>query len=186
MTLRQGSGQDAWDDEVLGFWFGLEPEQWWKADPALDEQIRERFGNLRADKRQLPAESFLDDARTALAAVVLFDQFPRNMFRGLAEQFSTDPLALAVAWQAVQRGLDEQLSKTERGFLYMPFQHSENLDDQRQSLLLFTALGDDDLLSFASKHHDIIAKFARFPHRNAVLGRQPREAETKAGDVVPW
>ena len=157
-----------------------------EADPALDEQIRERFGKLRDDKRQLPAESFLGDARTALAAVVLFDQFPRNMFRGLAEQFSTDPLALAVAWQAVQRGLDEQLTKAERGILYMPFQHSEDVDDQRQSLLLFTALGDDYLLGYAQKHHDIIARFGRFPHRNAILGRQPREAEIEAGDVFPW
>ena len=105
-----GFGQDAWVDDVLGFWFALEPEQWWKADPALDQEIRDRFAALRDEKRQLPAESFLGDARTALAAVVLFDQFPRNMYRGLAEQFSTDPLALAVAWQAVQRGLDEQLS----------------------------------------------------------------------------
>ncbi len=175
-----------WVDEVLGFWFGLEPEHWWKADPALDDDIRERFRELREEKRQLPVESFLGDAWTALAAVVLFDQFPRNMFRGLAEQFATDPLALAVAWQAVQRSLDEQLSTAERGVLYMPFQHSENLDDQRQSLLLFTALGDDSLLGYATKHHDIIAKFARFPHRNAILGRQPREAELKAGAVVPW
>ena len=175
-----------WVDDVTGFWFGLEPEQWWKADPALDDQIRDRFAALRDGKRQLPAESFLGDPRTALAAVVLFDQFPRNMYRRLAEQFSTDPLALAVAWQAVQRGLDEQLSKAERGILYMPFQHSENLDDQRQSLLLFTALGDEYLLGYAKKHHDIVAKFGRFPHRNSILGRQPREAEIKAGDVVPW
>ncbi|MBA3526907.1 MAG: DUF924 domain-containing protein [Pseudomonadota bacterium] len=175
-----------WVDEVLDFWFALKSEQWWKQDPALDEQIRTRFGELRDDKRQLPAESFLGDARTALAAVVLFDQFPRNMFRGLAEQFSTDPLAIAVAWQAVQRGLDEQLSKAERGILYMPFQHSEDVDDQRQSLLLFTALGDDGLLGYARKHHDIVAKFGRFPHRNSILGRQPREAEIAAGDVVPW
>ena len=157
-----------------------------EARPGARRRIRERFGELRDDKRQLPAESFLGDPRTALAAVVLFDQFPRNMFRGLAEQFSTDPLALAVAWQAVQRGLDEQLSAAERGVLYMPFQHSEDVDDQRQSLLLFTALGDDHLLGYAKKHHDIVAKFGRFPHRNAILGRQPREAEIEAGDVFPW
>ena len=175
-----------WVTDVLDFWFSLEPAQWWKPTPALDDEIRERFGELREEKRQLPAESFLGDARTALAAVLLFDQVPRNIFRGLAEQYSTDPLALAVAWQAVQRGLDEQLSETERGFLYMPFQHSEDADDQRQSLLLFTALGNDRLLDYAKKHHDIVAKFGRFPHRNAVLGRQPREGEIKAGDVVRW
>jgi uncharacterized protein (DUF924 family) len=175
-----------WAEEVLDFWFGLEFAQWWKADPALDEEIRQRFGELREEKRKLPAESFLGDARTALAAVVLFDQFPRNLFRGSAEQFSTDTLALAIAWQAVQRGLDQQLSETERGMLYMPFQHSENLDDQRQSLLLFTALGDDRHLKYAKLHHDVIAKFGRFPHRNAILGRQPRGAEIKTGDVFPW
>ncbi len=186
MTLRPGSGQAEWVDEVLGFWFGLDPAQWWKQDPALDDAIRERFRDLRVEQRQLPAESFLGEPRTALAAVVLFDQFPRNMFRGLAEQFATDSLGLAVAWQAVQRSLDEQLSKAERGVLYMPFQHSEDVDNQRQSLLLFTALGDDHLLGYARKHHDIVAKFGRFPHRNAILGRQPREAEIKAGKVVPW
>lgn len=186
MTPGQGPGQAEWVDEVLDFWFGLDPEQWWTTDPALDEQIRQRFATLREDQRQLPAESFLGDARTALAAVVLFDQFPRNMFRGLAEQYSTDPLALAVAWQAVQRGLDEQLGKAERGIVYMPFQHSEDIDDQRQSLLLFTGLGDEQQLGYASKHHDIIARFGRFPHRNRILGRQPREAEIKAGETVPW
>jgi uncharacterized protein (DUF924 family) len=175
-----------WVDDVLDFWFGLDPAHWWKADVSLDDEVRERFRDLRDDKRQLPAESFLGDARTALAAVVLFDQFPRNMFRGLAEQYATDPLALAVAWQAVQRGLDEQMDKQERSVLYMPFQHSEDMDDQRQSLLLFTALADDYLLGFAKKHHDIVAKFERFPHRNPILGRQPREAEIAAGDVVPW
>ena len=175
-----------WVEDVLDFWFGLEPEQWWKQDPALDEQVRERFHELWADKRQLPAEHFLTDERTALAGVVLFDQFPRNMFRGLAEQFATDPLALAIAWQAVQRGLDEQLTRQERGILYMPFQHSEDIDDQRQSLILFTALGDDEQLGFAQKHHDVIARFGRFPHRNQILGRQPRDAEIKAGDVFPW
>lgn len=186
MTLRPGSGQAGWVDEVLGFWFELEPERWWNEDPALDDSIRERFRNLRDEKRQLPPESFLGDARTALAAVVLFDQFPRNMFRGLAEQYATDPLALAVAKAAVERGLDEQLGKAERGILYMPLQHSEDMDDQRRSLLLFTALGDDEQLGYARKHHDVIEKFGRFPHRNAILGRQPREAEIKAGDVVPW
>lgn len=185
MTAGQAS-QAEWVDDVLDFWFGLDPKQWWNADPALDEQIRERFGDLRADKRQLPAESFLGDPRTALAAVILFDQFPRNMFRGLVEQYSTDPLALAVAWQAVQRGLDDQLSKQERGMLYMPLQHSEDIDDQRQSMLLFTALGDAEQLDYARRHHDIVARFGRFPHRNEVLGRQPRTAEIAAGDVKPW
>jgi uncharacterized protein (DUF924 family) len=176
----------AWQDEVLGFWFGLEPKQWWKADPALDSEIRDRFLGLWETERENVPEAFLGSARDAVAAVILFDQFPRNMFRGHADQFSTDPLALAVARSAVDRGLDDAASPAERGFLYMPFQHSEAMDDQKRSLALFTALGDDYQLGFARKHHDVIERFGRFPHRNAILGRPPRPAEIEAGDVVPW
>jgi uncharacterized protein (DUF924 family) len=176
----------AWRGEVLDFWFGLAPEQWWKSDPALDETIRERFQPLWEEQREKLPGAFLADARDALAACLLFDQFPRNMFRGHADQFSTDPLALAVAKGAVERGLDAETPPERRLFLYMPFEHSERLEDQQQSLLLFTALGDDYHLGFAKKHHDVIARFGRFPHRNAILGRAPRPEETAAGDVVPW
>jgi uncharacterized protein (DUF924 family) len=180
------SGADSWRADILKFWFGLDHQQWWKSDPALDHRIKEHFLKLWAEKRQLPAESFLDDPLSALAAVILFDQMPRNMFRGDAEQFATDHLALAVARKAVDSGFDEELEPQERGFLYMPFQHSENLDDQNRSLLLFTRLGDDDQLGFARKHHDVIARFGRFPHRNLMLGRAPRADELAAGDVFPW
>jgi uncharacterized protein (DUF924 family) len=108
------------------------------------------------------------------------------MFRGNADQFATDHLALQIAKGAIGRGLDDELEPRERGFLYMPFQHSEELGDQNRSLLLFTALGDAKQLGYAHKHHDIIARFGRFPHRNAMLGRQPRGEEIAAGDVVPW
>jgi uncharacterized protein (DUF924 family) len=175
-----------WRSEVLKFWFGLKPEQWWRGPPDLDELIRERFLDLWKEKRELPAESFLDDAPTALAAVILFDLFPRNMLRGHADQFSTDPLALAIAKGAIDRGLDDKLEKQERGFLYMPFQHSEDIDEQNRALLLFTKLGDQEQLDYAKKHHDVIARFGRFPHRNAMLGRQPRADEIAAGDVFPW
>ena len=180
------SGVDDWRADILKFWFGLDRQQWWKADPALDHQIRQRFLKLWAEKRQLPVECFLDDPLTALAAVILFDQLPRNMFRGDAQQFATAHLALAIAREAVDRGLDEELQPRERGFLYMPFQHSENLDDQNRSLLLFTRLGDDYQLGYAKKHHDVIERFGRFPHRNAMLGRAPRPNEIAAGEVVPW
>ncbi|HEX8667368.1 MAG TPA: DUF924 family protein [Allosphingosinicella sp.] len=173
-------------DEVLDFWFGLAPDQWWKPDATLDEGIRRRFAELWEEERENVPEHFLGSAKDALAAVVLFDQFPRNMFRGQADQFSTDPLALAVAKGAVDRGYDEQLGPAERAILYMPFQHSEKIDDQRRSLLLFTALGDPHHLGYARKHHDVIARFGRFPHRNAILGRAPRADEVAAGDVVPW
>jgi uncharacterized protein (DUF924 family) len=175
-----------WQDEILAFWFGLAAEQWWKADPALDLQIRDRFFDLWEAERENVPEAFLGSARDSLAAVILFDQLPRNMMRGHADQFSTDPLALAVAKGAVDRRLDEAMSPAERGFLYMPFQHSEDIADQRRSVALFTALGDDDQLGFATKHHDVIDRFGRFPHRNSILGRPPRPAEIEAGDVVPW
>ena len=186
MTPRHDSGQADWRREVLSFWFGLRPEQWWTSDPAVDEDVRERFLKLWELKRQLPADHFLDDPLSALAGVILFDQFPRNFFRGHADQFSTDHLALAVAKQAVELGFDDQLQTEERGFLYMPFMHSEALADQKRSVQLFTALGDDNQLEFARKHHDVIERFGRFPHRNAILGRAPRPAEVAAGDVVPW
>lgn len=176
----------SWQDEVVAFWFALDEKQWWNGDPELDETIRQCFGPLWHAQRDLPPESFLDYEEEALAAVILFDQFPRNMFRGHADQFSTDPLALAIASAAIDRKLDEELTEKERGFLYMPFQHSENRADQERSVLLFTALGDADQLKYAKLHHDVIARFGRFPHRNAILERQPRPEEVAAGDVVPW
>ena len=175
-----------WPSDVLKFWFGLDSKQWWKADPALDHRIKQSFLKLWAEKRQLPADSFLSDPITALAGVILFDQLPRNMFRGHADQFATDHLALAVAKEAISNGLDEELQKDERKFLYMPFQHSENLDDQNRSLLLFSEIGDDEQIDYAKKHRDIIERFGRFPHRNAVLGRAPRPDEIAAGNLVPW
>jgi len=175
-----------WRSDVLKFWFEFEPAQWWNGGAELDHRIKQQFLKLWAEKRELPVELFLTDPLTALAAVILFDQFPRNMFRDHADQFSTDHLALAIARAAIDRGFDDQLEPRERGFLYMPFQHSEDLADQNRSLLLFTALGDTDQLNYAQKHHDVIARFGRFPHRNKMLGRTPRPAELAAGDVVPW
>ena len=175
-----------WRRDVLTYWFGLTKEQWFKSDPAIDAEINERFHVLYGRKRELPAASFLDDPLTALAAIILFDQFPRNMFRGHADQFQTDHLALAIAKGAVERGYDDQVDGKERQFFYMPVQHSENLADQNRSVQLFTALGDDYNLGFAIKHRDVIERFGRFPHRNAMLGRAPRPEETAAGDVVPW
>ena len=175
-----------WRREILTYWFGLDPKQWWRSEPVVDDEIRERFLDLWSEKRQLPVEAFLDDPLSALAGVILFDQFPRNMFRGTAEQFATDHIALAIAKSAVDREFDDRMQPQERGFLYMPFQHSEALADQNRSVQLFTALGDDYQLGFAKKHHDVIERFGRFPHRNAILGRAPRPEEVAAGDVVPW
>ena len=175
-----------WRSDVLKFWFALDDKAWWNGGEELDHRIRQDFLKLWFEKRQLPVQAFLTDPLTALAGVILFDQFPRNMFRGSAEQFATDPLALAIATQAVDKGFDDQLEPRERGFLYMPFEHSERMEDQDRALLLFTALGDENMLHFAKLHRDIIGRFGRFPHRNAMLGRAPRREEIAAGDVVPW
>lgn len=175
-----------WRAAVLKFWFGLDPKQWWKGDPELDHCIKQNFLKLWAEKRQLPDESFLTDPLTALAGVILFDQLPRNMFRGHVDSFATDHLALAIAKAAIDRGFDDQLEAKERAFLYMPFQHSESLSDQDRSLLLFTALGDQNQLKYAHIHHDLIAKYGRFPHRNAMLGRASRPDEIASGADKPW
>jgi uncharacterized protein (DUF924 family) len=171
---------------ILDFWFSLGWEKWWKTNPELDAEIRERFETLWWEQRENVPEHFLGSADEALAAVLLFDQFPRNMYRGHADQFSTDPLALAVAKGAIERGHDDGMTPERRGFLYMPFEHSEDLRDQRQSLLLFTALGNPEHLKYARTHYEVIERFGRFPHRNAILGRKPTALEEAAGDVVPW
>jgi uncharacterized protein (DUF924 family) len=185
MTSGRGAVAEAWARDVVSFWFGLDSDLWWNTNRELDEQCRERFLELWREQRAFPVEHFLEDAETALAAVVLFDQLPRNMFRGHAESFATDHLALAIAKAAVERGYDQRFDPRQRGILYMPFQHSEDLDDQNRALLLFTALGDEGQLAFARRHRDVIARFGRFPHRNAMLGRAPRPEELAAGDVDP-
>jgi len=177
---------DDWRADVLKFWFGLEPEQWWNGGPELDHRIRQNFLKLWFEKRQLPVDAFLTNALTAAAAVILFDQFPRNMFRNHADAFSTDHLALAIAKGAIDKGFDQELAAAERKFLYMPFQHSENLDDQNRALLLFTEIGDDEQIKYAKHHRDIVERFGRFPHRNAILGRTPRPDELAAGEVMPF
>ncbi len=170
-----------WRTDVVRFWFSLKPEQWWDGGPELDHRIRQNFLTLWNEKSQLPVDAFLDEPLTALAAVILFDQFPRNMFRGHADSYATDHLALAIARQAVADGLDHELAPEERKFLYMPFQHSENLEDQDSAVLLFTEIRDEHQLGYAKHHREIIARFGRFPHRNAILGRASRPDEIAAG-----
>jgi len=175
-----------WRADVLKFWFGLKPEQWWNGGDRLDHRIKQDFLKLWFEKRQLPVEAFLTDPLTSLAGVILFDQFPRNMFRGHADAYSTDHIALAIAKEAIALGFDKELASEERKFLYMPFQHSENLDDQNRAVLLFTELGDQHQLGYAKHHREIIETYGRFPHRNAILGRASRPDEIASGADKPW
>lgn len=170
-----------WAAALLDFWFNQVGEKgWYSHDPALDQHCIDRFAVLWSEKRKLPPESFLDRADDALAAVLLFDQLPRNMFRGQAQAFATDPIAREVARGAIALGYDIQIGGAGRLFFYMPFQHSEDLADQELSLSLFEGTGDARSLDFARQHHATIARFGRFPHRNAALDGTILPAEAAA------
>ena len=167
-------------DEVLAFWFEeLTPDDWFGGGDEVDARIRERFLALHESLRDEVPESWRTTARGMLAAVIALDQFPRNLYRGSREAFAADPAALALAEEAVERGLDRAMSKDERKFLYLPFEHSEDPVVQARSVELFATLEDEDTLGYALRHQEIIDRFGRFPHRNEVLGREstPEELE---------
>lgn len=153
---------------------------WYGGDAAFDKAVRDLAGDWYMALRSQPGDVFLTDPDTACAAIILFDQVPRNIFRGSADAFATDTLALAIAREMVARGWDQSISKDQRQFVYMPYEHSEDMEDQRESLRLFAALGDANSLEYARQHFDIIKRFGRFAHRNAVLGRKSRAAESAA------
>jgi len=164
--------------EVLDFWYHqLEPKQWWIRDDAVDQDIISRFSTLYNLLANDIPKSWLMTPLGRLAAVIVLDQFPRNMFRGSEKTFMSDANALALAEETIDAGLDKELSLTERPFIYMPFMHSEELEKQEKSIELFAALGGEDQLEFARKHKMIIDRFGRFPHRNDVLGRNSSKEE---------
>lgn len=173
-----------WTEPVLDFWFDeLEPAQWFKRDEGVDEAIRTRFAETYEAARARPAAELATDPRTALAAVIVLDQFPRNMFRDSPRAFESDAHARTVTDAAIAAGHDTELTEDERHFLYMPFMHSEALSDQDRCIDLFTALGKEDGIKYAHLHRDVIVRFGRFPHRNAVLGRQSTTEEQKHLDA---
>lgn len=162
-------------NDILAFWFEeVKPQQWFQSNPAFDATIRERFMADFSLARTGIFDAWRDaGADGCLALCVLLDQFPRNMFRGTADMFVTDAMALDVARHAVTERFDILLPPIKRRFLYLPFEHSEVLADQDRSVALFDAIKKDDPLGYdyAVKHRDVIVKYGRFPHRNALLGR---------------
>ena len=156
--------------EIAQFWADAGPGRWFKKDAAFDDEFRARF----AAEHEAAASGALDDwansAEGALALMILLDQYPRNSFRGTARMFATDPKALSIATQAIALGFDHAVDPALRSFIYLPFMHSERLADQDRALELYAPLAAESQ-RFAVQHRDIIARFGRFPHRNALLGR---------------
>jgi uncharacterized protein (DUF924 family) len=185
-------------EEILDFWFG-QPDAadygkqrsfWFTKKPQFDQELRSRFlpyyeqavvGKLD-DWKKLPHSS--------LALILLLDQFPRNMFRGTAQAFVADPQALSVAQHAVANGYDQELLMVQRWFIYLPFEHSENLADQRQSVRMFATLSDHPdnalTLDYAIRHYYVIARFGRFPHRNKILvEKRPQKKQSFSSNQAP-
>lgn len=181
--------------EILDFWFGREGEEgygefreaWFTKDPEFDREVRDRFEGAYEEAAAGRLEHWKDEARSCLALIILLDQFTRNMFRGDPKTYATDDKALEAARHAVEHAYDRELTPYGRLFVYLPFEHSEDLEDQRFSVELFRGLaaemGSEDLLDYAVRHLEIIERFGRFPHRNEILGRAttPEEAEFLRG-----
>ena len=179
-------------DEVLEFWFGtpetadLEAtrERWFRKDPAFDREIAERFGNLMEQALRDELHDWAWQPGPALARILLLDQFTRNALRDTPRAFAGDALALAAAREMVRSGQDLQLQPLRQVFIYLPFEHAEDLQAQEEALRLFGRLAEEapalaGYADYARRHHEVIARFGRFPHRNLLLGRAstPEEAQ---------
>jgi len=157
--------------EVAAFWREAGPQKWFKKDEAFDAQFKARFGAAHEAAAAGAFDDWADTAEGALALMVLLDQFPRNAFRNSPRMYATDGKALEIARTAVDAGLDRQIEDPQlRAFFYLPFMHSESLADQERSVQLCEHAHPENL-RFAQHHRDIVARFGRFPHRNALLGR---------------
>ncbi len=183
--------------DVIAFWIGPAPDEfksvtafskrWYRRDAAVDSEIRERFGDAIEAARRGRLTAWGATAEGALGLVILLDQFTRNAYRDTPEAFSGDDLAREVAGGAIDRGLDQELPIAGRALLYHPFEHAETAADQRRSVALFEALVAaatpewrefaTSFLNYARAHQEVIARFGRFPHRNASLGRESTPAE---------
>ena len=170
--------------KVLSFWFGETPEMrkaWFVKDSAFDIEVRSRFLPLYEQAASNQLDAWSDSPESCLAVVIVLDQFPRNMFRGTARSFATDPKALSIAKRAIAQNFDQQILPIQRFFFYLPLEHSENLDDQNESVRLFEQFRDDpdlkETYDYAVRHRAVIEQFGRFPHRNQILDRASTPAE---------
>lgn len=161
-------------EDVLSFWFvETTPKQWFQISPLFDEQVRERFLDLFRFAKQGFCDDWIKSADGAMALTLVFDQFPRNMFRDTIEAYQTDDKALFIAEQSIEKGFDQLFVPLKRRFFYLPFEHSEIIEHQRRSVALFDAMKEEEPLAYgyAVRHLQVIEQFGRFPHRNKILGR---------------
>lgn len=166
--------------KIIEFWFEeIEKSQWWKKDENFDSLIKSRFLDIHIQATKCELFSWRKSSLGMLAEIIVLDQFSRNMFRNEPESFAYDPIALALAQSAIDRGYDLELNTEQRSFMYMPFMHSESLLIHEEAVRLFTKLGLSSPLEYENKHKEIIYKFGRYPHRNKILGRvsTPEEVE---------
>ena len=173
--------QRNWAASLLHFWFHkCGPSDWWGGSERVSAHFQRHYEKWLLALQNQPASSFLDDPRTALAALLLFDQAPRNLYSGTARAFACDPLALQLCYAIRSRQWDADFTKAERQFLGLPLMHSENIADQRESLLYYSHPDLKSSLAFARSHYAMIARFGRYPHRNPALGRTSTPAEIRA------
>ena len=158
--------------DILDFWYAAEMRsKWFASTPQVDAMIRERYEQVWETAQRGALDHWRDSPAGCLALTIVLDQFPLNMFRGTAKSFSTEQQAVAVTKHAIAQGFDRPIDKTQLAFLYLPLMHSEDLADQGLSVALFEAAGLENNLRFARHHREIVRRFGRFPHRNAILGR---------------
>ncbi len=164
-------------DEILQFWFDSGPEKWWMKDFAFDRKIRDLFGATHDAAGAGHLDAWADNARGALALTIVLDQFSRNLFRGDPRAYTNDETVRGIARKAIANAFDQQFPVSERVFFFLPFMHSESLADQDYCVSLYRAAGDENGITHAQAHADIIRRFGRFPHRNNILQRPCSPAE---------
>ena len=166
--------------QIIDFWFSTATRKlWFNSTPEFDQELRDRFEAVWQQACRGELDHWMESAEGCLALVIILDQFPLNMFRNTAQSFASEAQSRSIAASAIERGFDQSLPLEQVAFLYMPYMHSEDLQDQDRALVLFDKPGLDSNLRFARHHRDIVARFGRFPHRNEELGRTSSAAETE-------
>ncbi|MBT5074388.1 MAG: DUF924 domain-containing protein [Kordiimonadaceae bacterium] len=164
--------------DVINFWFEeIKPEQWWEKSTAFDKKINSKFSDIYEKAAAGELFNWRYKPLSALAEIIILDQFPRNIFRDKKQSFATDPLAVCLSQSAIEKGFDKDLTSHQRAFMYMPLMHSESEEIHKSAELLFSAPDMENYLKFELMHKKIIDQFGRYPHRNKILGRRSKKKE---------